>query len=265
MEERQRPNYTKLRGGKLVSSYTPRSSINPVITNTPAKPKAQKSPRKPGQAVRRAYKRKLALTVQGFQTVQKSIGKINWRQRYFLPLLALVIIVILGSLRAILVAKKPFATNTQSAQQTGPPASPPNSDTSPNDIGEGTANSKPDFTVLMPQSATKDKLKSVTRKTPDGSVVYSYEDKLSGTKIEVTQQQLPSEFASAPQIELEKIAKSFQATSVIQIDGQNVYHGLNEKTGIQLLVAIKSNLLVFIRSDKKLPDEAWVGYITSLK
>jgi hypothetical protein len=104
----------------------------------------------------------------------------------------------------------------------------------------------------------------VTRRTPTGVLLHTYRDSLEGTEIEVTQQELPESFKTSPSTELEKMAKSFQATDVIQIDQSTIFHGLDEKTRVQSLFTIKANVLISIRSAIKLSDDIWAAYFLSL-
>lgn len=127
---------------------------------------------------------------------------------------------------------------------------------------DGKTDEKPTFNILYP--ADKKDLVAVTRKTPNGQLLHTYKDTLEGIEVEVTQQELPESFKSAPNVELEKIAKNFQATDIIQIDEAFVYHGLDEKTRVQSLFTIKNNTLISIRSAEKLLDDTWAAYILSL-
>ncbi len=127
---------------------------------------------------------------------------------------------------------------------------------------DGKTDEKPTFAVLYP--ADKKELVAVTRKTPNGQLLHTYKDTVEGIEVEVTQQELPESFKSAPNVELEKIAKNFQATDIIQIDEAFVYHGLDEKTRVQSLFTIKNDTLISIRSAEKLLDDTWAAYILSL-
>jgi hypothetical protein len=127
---------------------------------------------------------------------------------------------------------------------------------------DGKTDEKPAFSILYPQG--KKDLLEVTRRTPTGVLLHTYRDSLEGTEIEVTQQELPESFKTSPSTELEKMAKSFQATDVIQIDQSTIFHGLDEKTRVQSLFTIKANVLISIRSAIKLSDDIWAAYFLSL-
>lgn len=91
---------------------------------------------------------------------------------------------------------------------------------------------------------------------------YVYADTLedaNNTQLFVTQQRVEGDF------NLKAVADSFQATNIISVDSNLIYHGLNERTGIQSLMFIKDGSLVLIRSPYKLPDETWASYYLDLQ
>ncbi len=128
---------------------------------------------------------------------------------------------------------------------------------------DGATDEKPVFSILYPSG--KQNLEAVTRKTPSGELIHTYRDTIDSVEIEVTEQALPSSFKDTQASELEKMAKNFQATNVIQIDEMKVFHGLNEKTQVQSLFTIKNQVLISIRSSAKLSDDTWAGYILGLQ
>lgn len=128
---------------------------------------------------------------------------------------------------------------------------------------DGRTEEKPGFKVLYP--GDKKDLVAVTRKSPSGVLIHTFLDSIDGTEIEITQQELPAILKENSATELQKIAKSFQATDIIQIDETLVYHGLDEKTSVQSLFTIKSGTLISIRSAQKLSDDKWAAYVLSLE
>jgi hypothetical protein len=120
---------------------------------------------------------------------------------------------------------------------------------------------KPRFPILYPSSKSPDDF-DVVRISPDGAdVSYTYLDQLTvdGGVFKVTQQEIPEGF------DLEKTATDFQATNIIQIDEDKVYHGYSEKGGVQSLIFTKNDKLITIRSPQKFTDDQWAGYIISLQ
>jgi hypothetical protein len=124
---------------------------------------------------------------------------------------------------------------------------------------------KPDFTLLLPSGKRSDQV-SFAKVSPEGNdAVYAFVDKLDGYEIKVSEQKVPKQFDYNRDVELERVAKNFQATNVIQIDSTKVYHGYSEKQKVQSLVFIKKDRLVFISSPTKLSDDTWTGYVLDLK
>ena len=102
----------------------------------------------------------------------------------------------------------------------------------------------------------------VKRTNPEGSApAYTYIDSFTENdpKFQVSQQKVPDNF------NLEKTANDFQATDIIQIDGDKVYHGFSDKVKIQSLIFVKKDRLLLISSPQKFTDDQWAAYIISLK
>lgn len=118
-----------------------------------------------------------------------------------------------------------------------------------------------EFELLYPTSSDKE-LYDVARVSPDGAApAYTYLDRFSddGSIFRVTQQQVPPTFSLA------QTAEDFQATSVIQVDDNVIYHGYSDKGRTQSLLFLKKDLLISIRSPEKFPDDQWAGYFLSLQ
>lgn len=124
---------------------------------------------------------------------------------------------------------------------------------------------KPSFSILYPPGKSAEDTKTA-RVSPNGSApAYAYTDTLENISLKITQQELPERLQKDADVELEKIAKDFQATSVIQVDENKIYHGYNEKTHVQSLIFIKNKRLVFIAASEKLSDDSWAAYFLSLQ
>lgn len=134
------------------------------------------------------------------------------------------------------------------------------------DGGSLPRNQTPEFATLLPKGKTADQLGGFARiSPPDKEAVYGFADTYQNYQINVSQQKVPAIFKGNEDAKLEELAKSYQATSVIQIDDSRVYHGYAQNAKVQSLIFIKNDLLIFIRSPQKLSDEAWASYIISLK
>lgn len=123
----------------------------------------------------------------------------------------------------------------------------------------------PAFSLIFPDGKS-DKDYKVVRVSPDGNApAYAYADSINGQQVKLTQQELPDRLKTDSATELEKIAKDFQATNVIQVDENKIYHGINEKTHVQSLIFIKNKRLVFIAAPSKMDDSIWAAYYLSLR
>ncbi|MDO8336093.1 MAG: hypothetical protein Q7T74_04940 [Candidatus Saccharibacteria bacterium] len=124
---------------------------------------------------------------------------------------------------------------------------------------------KAEFEVLLPEGKSVDQLKLVKVSPPNNEPVYTYLDSIDDADLKISQQKLPESFNKERDVKLKELTDSFQATNVIQIDEQKVYHGYSEKTKTQSLIFIKNNLLITIASSQQLTDDVWVGYILGLQ
>lgn len=123
---------------------------------------------------------------------------------------------------------------------------------------------KPEFPILYPGNKDEKSVGEIVKNSPPNQPAsYVYVDTLGGTKIQVSQQALPDKFKVNQDGELQKLAESFQASNVIQVDSVKVYHG-SSASGVQSLMFVKGNLLVLIASTQKLSDDAWAAYISAL-
>lgn len=128
----------------------------------------------------------------------------------------------------------------------------------------GLPREKPTISLLIPKGKTVSGL-DVVRISPEGNdVVYAYIDKYEGQDIMLSQQKVPKAFDYNRNAELERVAKEFQATDVIQVDANKIYHGLSDKTKQQSLIFIKNDRLVFIKSPAVLSDSLWASYYLGL-
>lgn len=136
-------------------------------------------------------------------------------------------------------------------------------DQQPTETAEPNVSKQPTFDVVTPNDQSMDN--GSERETPSKDKIYSFADDIGGIRIIVTQQILPDTFKKDRDAELADFAKANYLASVIQIDDSSVYHGVNEKSGIQSFVLIKGGNLIFIQADKKVTDDAMAAYIIALK
>jgi hypothetical protein len=135
--------------------------------------------------------------------------------------------------------------------------------TSSSGSDDGRTEGPPSFAVLYPKN--KENLVAVTRKTPSGDIIHTFKDEISSIEIEVTQQELPASFKEDKVTKLENMAKGFLADNIIQVDTITIYHGMDERTGVQSLFFIKNESLFSVRAASQLNDDIWAAYIASLQ
>jgi hypothetical protein len=121
-----------------------------------------------------------------------------------------------------------------------------------------------EFELLYPAGVNPDNVKVVKINPENTATVYSYIDKFENTQLRISEQRVPESFKPATEAALQKLAESFNAKSVVQIDNAKVYHGKNEGGGTaQSLLFIKKDLLIFIAASQGLTDDKWAAYISS--
>lgn len=136
---------------------------------------------------------------------------------------------------------------------------------STNGANSGIVKESPSFGLLKPIGRKDDQLETVRISPPGQEPTYVFIDTLDGQTIRVNQQKVPKSFDYNRAVELERVTKEFQATDFFVVDGNKVYKGLQQKTGVQSLFFIKDDLLVGINSSQVISDDLWTGYIIGLK
>ncbi len=122
----------------------------------------------------------------------------------------------------------------------------------------------PQYQTVLPSGKTIKDLGGWQKLTPpNGSSFYAFTDSLDKVAINVTQQQLPKSFQSNTNQKVADLAKSYNATSKLNVSGLTVYIGISAR-GPQSVIFTKDNLLVFIKSERKIANDSWERYITSL-
>jgi len=196
----------------------------------------------------------LALTLPDTKKIKdrslKKLSKLTKKQKR-IGIVAVSLLVVLCGFKVLTVNKKGQSSNEQGVL--------------------GSNNSKipinvtPEFAVLKPNNKRIEDLGGFARTSPQGAAAaYTYIDTIGGTRVKLTQQQLPQAFKEKPVTELEKLAKNFNASKLIQIDDIAAYIGKSEK-GPQTLIFTKDDLLVFAVADNELEEVQWVQYVSGLK
>jgi uncharacterized protein YbaA (DUF1428 family) len=123
---------------------------------------------------------------------------------------------------------------------------------------------KPTYQTVLPKSKSISQLGGWKRISPPGKdPVFAFADTIDGIPVSVSQQPLPASFKGDAVNQTAEVAKKFNATDKIEAGGIDVYVGTSIK-GPQSVIFTKDNLLVFIKSEKKIKDTSWAAYAHSL-
>ncbi len=124
----------------------------------------------------------------------------------------------------------------------------------------------PDFSTVLPKDRSIESLGGWSRVSPEKSdPVYAFNDSLATVPISVSQQPVPASFAHDPATALRELAKGFGATTPLALkNGQTAYLGTSAK-GPQSVIFATNTTLILIKSQNKIPTDAWKNYIQSLQ
>lgn len=121
------------------------------------------------------------------------------------------------------------------------------------------------YTTILPEGRSIVDLGGWVRVSPEGTTpVYAYNDTLTDIPISVSEQPLPESFKNDSAAKVAELAKSYNASATLAIGDTTIYIGTSAK-GPQSVIFTKSNLLVLIKSEKKIEDAAWSSYAASLQ
>lgn len=122
-----------------------------------------------------------------------------------------------------------------------------------------------DFSLSFPESVESETVGIAVVSPPDAPPVYAFNDYLNDALLSVSQQEIPSSFQPDVNTSFENLAASFAATEkIVTNDKVTIFHGYTDKNdGVQSLMFMKNDLLIFISSTEKLADGIWADYIDS--
>lgn len=127
------------------------------------------------------------------------------------------------------------------------------------------ASSVPTFQAILPKDTTIETLGGWEKLTPpSGEPVYVFADKIGDVGVTVSQQQLPDAFRNDSDNKVAALAKAYNAAGAFDIDGTAIYIGTSAK-GPQSVIFRRGTLLILIKSQAKVSNEAWITYIRSLE
>ena len=94
--------------------------------------------------------------------------------------------------------------------------------------------------------------------------MYAYTDTVDTVSITVSEQPLPVSFKSDVSTKVAEVAKNFNATTKLEAKNTDFYIGTSA-SGPQSVIFAKNDVLILIKSQKKIDDEKWGVYIDSLR
>lgn len=122
----------------------------------------------------------------------------------------------------------------------------------------------PDYQTIVPVNKSINKLGGWRRVSPPkGDPVFAYSDKIGDVRIDVSEQPLPDSFKSDPDGKVADLARSYAANDKILTGDTTMYVGTSVK-GPQSAILTKFNLLILIKSQKKIDSKDWSKYADSL-
>jgi mRNA-degrading endonuclease HigB of HigAB toxin-antitoxin module len=123
----------------------------------------------------------------------------------------------------------------------------------------------PSIPILLPSGKSREDV-DLRRVSPNNSAPsYVFIDNLEEKTINVSQQEIPDRLKIDQSVELEKLAKEFQATNIVQVDENKIYHGFAEKANKQSIIMVKDSMLILISVQGRVSDDSIASYYISLK
>jgi len=123
----------------------------------------------------------------------------------------------------------------------------------------------PGYQTLLPSNTSIKQLGGWKRVSPEANApVYAYVDTIDGIAISVSEQPIPDSFKPDVESHVANLAKSDSATNIVKSNDLTLYIGLSSK-GPQSVYFTKNDLLILIKSEKQIKNEAWSTYASSLQ
>ena len=123
----------------------------------------------------------------------------------------------------------------------------------------------PTYQTVMPNKKSISELGGWKRiSPPEKDPVFAYADTIGNVPVSISQQPLPESFKNNTDAQVAELAKKFNATTKIEAGDTAVYIGTSAK-GPQSAILAKADLLIMIKSEKKIANTAWADYAKSLQ
>lgn len=124
--------------------------------------------------------------------------------------------------------------------------------------------SDPQYPTVLPEGSSIKELGGWQRVSPpENDPVYAYADSIDDVPIRVSEQPLPEQFRNNTEGKVKDLAEQYGATETIEVENNTLYVGTSTK-GPQSAIFSKDKLLILIKSERTIEDEAWAKYVRSL-
>lgn len=118
----------------------------------------------------------------------------------------------------------------------------------------------PDYKTVLPKEKSISELGGWKRVSPPkNDPVFAFTDTIDNVPITVSEQPLPESFKNNTSGQVAELAQKFNATEKIDAGDITVYIGTSSK-GPQSVIFTKNNVLVLIKSEKKIQNTSWANY-----
>ena len=122
-----------------------------------------------------------------------------------------------------------------------------------------------EYQTVLPAGNSISELGGLQSISPTNSQpVFAYGDSIENIPINVSQQPLPDDMRTSPAAKIADLAEKFNATNKVAAGDTTIYIGTSAK-GPQSVLLTKNNLLILMKSEKKIADNDWAAYAASLK
>ncbi len=123
----------------------------------------------------------------------------------------------------------------------------------------------PEFELVYPEGKSREDFDSIAVVSPPGSpLAYAYLDKIDEISVQVSQQEVPDNLKNDQDQQLKSLAENFLANTPINGNDYIAYVGLNRPGGPQSIVLIKSDRLIFMKTDSEIEHELLGIYMDNL-
>lgn len=123
---------------------------------------------------------------------------------------------------------------------------------------------EPTYETVLPSDKSIDELGGWKLSSPpNNDPVFAYNDSVDNIAISVSQQPIPKSFEGDVTNKVLELAKQNNATTELKVKNLTVYIGASAK-GPQSVIFVKGNLLIFIKSQEKISNDAWSTYVENL-